>query len=221
MGNAIASEPPPPGAGFTAVKDRLPALETSAAVNVTLACVALAMVVDRALPLTSITVEDRKLVPVTVITGDAAPTTSDAGFNAERVGDGLAATTATAVAVEVPPPGVGFTAVRERLVAAATSAAVSATLTWVELVKVVLRAAPFTLMTVVGTKPVPVTVMTAGVAPVSSLAGATEVMAGVGLSTSRLIGELMTDPSRTTTANSAPLTNWLAGTVAVSCVLLP
>jgi hypothetical protein len=78
------------------------------------------------------------------------------------------------------------------------------------------------LMTVVGTKPVPVTVMTADAAPVSSLAGDTDVIVGAGLSTSRFIAvpeALLDDPFDTITDISAPLANWLAGTVAVSCVL--
>jgi hypothetical protein len=93
----------------------------------------------------------------------------------------------------------------------------------VELLKVVVREAPFTLMTVVGTNPVPVTMMFGEVAPVCSLVGDTEVIVGGGLSTSRLIGApdpMLNDPFSTTTDSSAPLTSWLAGTVAVNCVLL-
>jgi hypothetical protein len=36
IGRVIAEEVPPPGAGFTAVKDKLPVVDTSAAVNATL-----------------------------------------------------------------------------------------------------------------------------------------------------------------------------------------
>lgn len=89
--------------------------------------------------------------------------------------------------------------------------------------KVVVREAPFALMTVVGTNPVPATVMFGGIVPVGSLVGDTEVIVGAGLSTSRLIGApdpLLNDPFSTTTDSSAPLTSWLAGTVAVNCVLL-
>ena len=110
-------------------------------------------------------------------------------------------------AVEVPPPGAGFTAVSKRLVAVETSAAVSETLICVELVTVVARAAPFTLMTVAGTNPVPVTVITGEVAPVAMLVGDMSVIVGAGLSTSRLIGvldPLLSDPFNTTTGNSPP-----------------
>jgi len=142
---------------------------------------------------------------------------------AEIVGIGLGAEIVNVAGAEVPPLGFEFTAVRERLPAADTSAALSVTLTCVELVKVVVRAAPFTLMTVVGTNPVPVTVMFGEVAPVGSLVGDTEVIAGAGLSTSRSTSvpdPLVNEPFDTTTAKSAPLTSWLAGTVAVNSVLL-
>jgi hypothetical protein len=90
-------------------------------------------------------------------------------------------------------------------------------------VNVVVSATPFTLMAVVGTKPVPATVMTAGAAPVSSVMGDIDAIVGEGLSTSRLIvvpEPLLDDPFDTTTCICAPLVNWLAGTVTVSCVAL-
>ena len=77
---------------------------------------------------------------------------------------------------------------QERLAAADKSAAVSATLTWVELMNVVVRAEPLTWMTVVGTNPVPVTVSTVEVTPITSLVGETDAIVGAGLSTSRLMG---------------------------------
>jgi hypothetical protein len=74
------------------------------------------------------TVEATKPVPVTTITREAVPTTSVVGLIAEIVGTGFEAMTGIDMAVEVPPPGAGFTAVRDRLPAAATSAAARATL---------------------------------------------------------------------------------------------
>jgi hypothetical protein len=151
-----------------------------------------------------------KPVPITEITGEDAPTSSVAGLTDVIAGAGFDATTATVAAVEVPPPGVGFTAVKERPPAADRSATVSATLTCVALVNVVVRAVPLTLMTVVGTNPVPVTVSTFEVAPVTSMAGEIDPIVGAGLSTSRLIGEpdpLLNDPFSTATANCAPLAN--------------
>jgi hypothetical protein len=67
--------------------------------------------------------------------------------------------------------------------------------------------------------------MTVDGAPVSPLVGDMDVIVGAGLSTSRLIAvpvpePLLDDPFITTTCISAPLANWPAGTVAVSCVAL-
>jgi hypothetical protein len=185
--------------------------------------VELVKLVDLALPFTLITVEETNPVPVTTTFAESVPTSSVAGSNAEIVGAGFGTTIVTVAAVEVPPPGFVFTAVRERLPAVEMSAALSATLTCVELLKVVVRAAPFTLMTVVGTNPVPVTVMFVELVPVGSLVGDTDEIVGAGLSTSRSIGTpdpLLNDPFSTTTASSAPLSNWLAGTMAVNWVLL-
>jgi hypothetical protein len=90
-------------------------------------------------------------------------------------------------------------------------------------VKVVVRDAPFTSITVAGTNPVPVTVTTGEAAPVDSLVGDMDVTVGAGLSTSNLIGvpvPLLKDPFKTVTGKSAPLASWAAGTVAVSWVAL-
>lgn len=125
------------------------------------------------------------------------------------------------VEAEVPPPGVAFTAVTESVPAAAKSVEGSAALIWVELMNVVARAEPFTLIIVDGTKPVPVTVTTADAVPAEALAGDTVVITGVGLSTSRLVAPadpLLNDPFNTTTGISAPFTNCVAGIVAVNCV---
>ena len=106
-----AEVPPPGGCILTAVRERLPVADTSAAVRVTFTWVALLKVVVRAPPFTSITVEAMKPVPVTAITGEDAPTSSVAGLTAVIAGAGFEARTATVAAVEVPPPGAGFTAV--------------------------------------------------------------------------------------------------------------
>ena len=89
---------------------------------------------------------------------------------------------------------------------------------------VVARADPFTLITVVGTKPVPVRVRTSDAVPANALVGDTDARVGAGLSTSRLVAvadPLLYDPFKTATGTCAPLTNCEAGTIAVSCVALP
>jgi hypothetical protein len=75
-------------------------------------------------------------------------------------------------------------------------------------------------MTVVGTKPVPVTLITAGeLVPASSLVGETEMIVGAGLFTTKLTGvtgPLLKDPLSTTTARFPPLVSCAAGIVAIN-----
>ena len=88
---------------------------------------------------------------------------------------------------------------------------------------VVALAEPFTLITVDGTKPVPVTVTTADAVPSRAVVGVNDVIVGTGLSTSRLVvapAPLLNAPLDTTTGISAPLASWVAGTVTVNCVAL-
>ena len=87
--------------------------------------------------------------------------------------------------------------------------------------KVVARAVPLILITVEGTKPVPVKLTTADAVPANALVGDIAVTVGAGLSTSRLAAledALLTDPFETTTGISAPFASCVAGTIAVSWV---
>jgi hypothetical protein len=127
------------------------------------------------------------------------------------------------IPVEVPPPGVAFTAVSVRLPAVATSAAVSRTSTCVALTKVVVRPLPPTLITVVGTNPVPDTATRGGAVPATSVAGDNAVIVGAGFVTSRFTAvpdPLLAVPLSAITDSSAPLTSCCAVTVAVTCVAL-
>jgi hypothetical protein len=60
--------------------------------------------------------------------------------------------------LDVPPPGVGFTAVTEAVLAIAMSEARMLAVNWEPLTKVVARALPFQFTTDPETKPVPFTV---------------------------------------------------------------
>ena len=161
-------------------------------------------------------------LPVTVIVAAVVvPTYKLEGLSLIAPATGLF--TVRVVAAEVPPPGTEFTAVTERMPAAAKSVEGSTALTCVELMNVVDRAEPLTLITVDGTKPVPVTVTTVDPVPTGVLVDDNDEMVGAGLSTSRLAAlddPLLTDPFSTTTDIVAPLTNCVAGTVTVSWVAL-
>lgn len=84
--------------------------------------------------LPTITVDDgRKFAPLTVtVVGDVAPVVTTFGVRLVILGTGLLI--ATEEAADVPPPGVGFTAVRERLPGLARSVAVRLIFTCVALI---------------------------------------------------------------------------------------
>lgn len=127
--------------------------------------------------------------------------------------------TASVAAVEVPPPGVAFTAVSDRVPVLARSAAVSVTFTCVALTKSVVRALPFTSITVVGTKPVPLTATSEEVDVVVSTFGASWEIVGAGLFTCRVTAApepLLALPFSASTESWSPLASCDADTAAVT-----
>jgi hypothetical protein len=93
--------------------------------------VGLTNVVATAVPLTCTMESAKKFVPAIEIVGDPTPITATLGSRLLTIGAGLL--TANVAVDEVPPPGGALIAVRERLFAVDTSAAVSVTATWVAL----------------------------------------------------------------------------------------
>src|SRR5258708_5853648 len=78
-------------------------------------------------------------------------------------------------------------------------------------------------MTVVSTKPVPVTETAAGADPLVKLAGTNWAIVGAGLSTSRFTAvpeALVAVSFSAITGSNAPVMSWAAGTAAVTLVLL-
>ena len=73
MASVTTAEVPPPGVGFDAASERLPAAMKSLEGSAALTWVALMYVVARAEPLTAITVEGTKPVPVKVTTAEGVP----------------------------------------------------------------------------------------------------------------------------------------------------
>lgn len=136
---------------------------------------------------------------------------------------GVAPVIVTVAGDEVPPPGEGFNAASARSPAVAVSELFSSTLICVSLAYTVLRALPFTCMTVAARKPLPVT-DTVGVLPSATTLGETEERIGLGLSTSRVTGEplpaVLLVPVRTEIVRAAPVARSAARTTAVSCVAL-
>lgn len=138
------------------------------------------------MPFICATVVPRKLEPVTVIVVTVV-TPIGMVLGEIEIAPGVGFATGKEAAADVPPPGAGFTAASETLPGLAKSADVIATLTWVELIYVVVRALPFTCIVVPGMNPVPVTDTIAAGAPVATLIGESPVTVGDGLSTSSLM----------------------------------
>ena len=152
-----------------------------------------------------------KPVPVRVIVVAGEPTVIEFGVADVSTGVGVGgagALTVRLAADETPPPGAGFIAFRDKVPLPETSAAVRATLTLVELTKVVGRAFPFNSITVAGSNPVPATVITGELVPVVSIEGVIEEIVGEGLltiSSTAVPDPLLTVPFMTITGSCAPL----------------
>jgi len=91
------------------------------------------------------------------------------------------ATMVNVCALDVPPPGVGFTTVIEAVPEVAIRAAVTVAVSWVEETNVVASAFPFHFTVDVETKFVPFTVKVNCEPPAVAQVGLVEVVAGTGL----------------------------------------
>ena len=91
------------------------------------------------------------------------------------------ATMVNVCALDVPPPGVGFTTVIEAVPEVAIRPAVTVAVSWVEETNVVASAFPFHFTVDVETKFVPFTVKVNCEPPAVAQVGLVEVVAGTGL----------------------------------------
>jgi len=114
---------------------------------------------------------------------EAPPCSAELGEIWISVGTG--SLTATPEAAEVPPPGAGFVTVTWNVPALAMSEALMVAVILVAFTKVVVRGDPAQFTTEVLTKFVPFTVRVNAAPPASALLGASEVMLGLGLSTTK------------------------------------
>src|SRR3989454_1016756 len=178
-GNVCAAEVPPPGVGVNTVTCGVPAVAMSAAVIAAVSCVALMTVVVRVLPFQRTVEPLTKLAPFTVRVNASPPANPLPGVRLLTVGAGLMIE--KVCAAEVPPPGAGVTTLTEAVPAAAMSAAVIAAVSWVALMKVVVRAAPFHCTALPFTNPVPFTVSVKPAPPKGVLAGDSEEIVGTAL----------------------------------------
>lgn len=126
-----------------------------------------------------------KLVPLTVKTNAASPAVLLVGEMLLSVGTGLL--TRRLAAADVPPPGVGLKTVIGNEPAAPTSAAVNNAVNCVELTNAVARLLPLRRTTELLTKFVPLTVSINAASPAVLLAGKRLEIAGIGLSTVKIL----------------------------------
>jgi hypothetical protein len=126
-------------------------------------------------------------------------------------------------ALDVPPPGVGFTTVIDAVPAVATREAGTVTVSCVEEEDVGVRLVPPNLTTELETNLVPVTVNVKSVLPAATQFGLIEVVVGTGLLMVNVTAFDVPPPGAgfTTVTDAVPaLAIRAAGTVAVSCVAL-
>jgi len=126
-----------------------------------------------------------KPVPVIVSVEPAAAVVTVLGAIPEICGLGLLM--ARAAALDVPPPGVGFTTATCADPTAATSPAWSVRVSWVLLTKLAAWFAPFHVTVLVATKPVPVIVSVEPAAAVVTVLGETPEICGLGLLMARVM----------------------------------
>jgi len=183
MVRVSALDVPPPGVGLVTVIAAVPVDVISVARIAAVNCVALTNVVVRAVPLTLTVAPLTKLVPLTVSVKAPEPTIAVEGCSEVSVGVGLlAGLMVKAAELELPPPE-GFVTTTAALPAVAISLASTATVSCVELTKVVVRAVPLNVVVAPLTKFVPFTVRLKAAEPAVADDGDSEVMAGLELDT--------------------------------------
>jgi hypothetical protein len=222
-----ALEVPPPGAGFSTVTWAVPAVAMSAAVIVVVNWVEETYVVVRVDPF-QLTVEpETKPVPFTASGKPAPPAVAEVGLM--PVVAGMGSLIVKVWALEVPPPGAGFSTVTRAVPPDAMSAAVIAAVNWVEETYVVVRFDPFHCTTEPLTKPLPFTVSVNPVPPAVVEDGLRPVVVGVRLFVTGTISKASHASStpevgvavpRVTAVPDVAVTLLFSITAAVSAILL-
>jgi hypothetical protein len=163
---------------------KVPAPAISLAETVAVSDVLPPDVVGRGLPLTRTTEVGRKFWPLAVSVKSEPPAAAVVGVTELSTGAAGGGVTGSGVVFERQPDAThGEGAVNKMLTepTAAMSAACTLTSTWVPLITVAVRGVPPTVAVVPATKPVPFTCNVNAEPPATTLAGESEVMAGVGL----------------------------------------
>jgi len=213
-------EVPPPGPGFTTVIRSVPPIAMDDDGTVIVIVVLETNVVANGTPLKSIVDEPLKFVPVTVSVKDGPPAVVEVGEIEVVVGTGFLIV--SVCALEVPPPGVGFTTVTDAVPPTAISAAVIVAVRVVLETKVVALPEPLKSTVDEALKFVPVTVSVNCAPPAVVEVGEMLVVVGTGLFIVSVCEPEVPPPGPglTTVIRSVPPTAMsAAGTVMVTVVL--
>ncbi|HTY77657.1 MAG TPA: hypothetical protein VMI34_07560 [Candidatus Bathyarchaeia archaeon] len=203
---AWALDVPPPGPAVSTVTVAGPAAARSLAAMLAVSWVAPTNVVGRPLPFHCTTELGMKFDPFTVRLRAGPFCGAVVGAIDVNVGTGFGITMLKVAAAAVPPPGAGVTTVTAAVLAPARSLAGMLAVSWVALTKLVVRMLPFHCTVEAGTNPVPVTVSVKAGPPCVALLGASEEMAGTGLTEAMVNGAVtLADTLPTIVHGAAPL----------------
>jgi hypothetical protein len=164
--------------GLTTVIEAVPAVAIRDAVTVAVSCVEELNAVVSDVPFHFTVEPETKFVPVTLKVNCAPPAVAQVGLSELMVGTALIV---NVCALDVPPPGLGFTTVMDAVPAVATRDADTVAVSCVEETKLVARAAPFQFTVEVETNLVPFTVKVKSALPAVIQVGLIEVVVGTGL----------------------------------------
>jgi hypothetical protein len=204
--------------GLTTVIEAVPAVAIRDAVTVAVSCVEELNAVVSEVPFHFTVEPETKFVPVTLKLNCAPPAVAQVGLSELMVGTALIV---NVCALDVPPPGLGFTTVIDAVPAVATRDADTVAVSCVEETKLVARGVAFHFTVEPETKLVPFTVKVKSALPPVVQVGLIEVVVGTGLLIVNVCGLDVPPPGLgfTTVTDAVPaVATFAAGTMAVSLV---
>jgi len=215
------AESPPPGGGLETVSAAVPGLVRSAAGTAAVSEPLFIKVVLRAVLFQRTLAPGAKLLPETDSVKAGVPLDRRAGERLLITGTGLSRV--IVCGADVPPPGPGLDTVTEAVPGEVSLLAGATALSCVLLTNVLARLALFHRTVEELTKLLPFTVRVMALLPIPALVGLILLRTGVGLSIVKVWAADVPPPGvgvETVTEAVPALLRSLAGTTAVSCVLL-
>ena len=183
---------PPPGAGFVATTEKLPAVRNDDAPSVAVMCALSVNVELTAVPLNEMVVAETKPVPTMATGFDPSPTVAVEGVTVVMTTFGFV--TVNEIAFEVPPPGDALTTVMLCVPDTARSEAGSSVVIESEVDAVTASDVASKSTDGIGANDDPEMVTDVSAAPANAEDGVSVVSTGVGLRTSKPITWLVPPP---------------------------